>query len=906
MRKLRALWMRMRGIFGGRRAEAEISRELESHLAMHIEDNLRTGMTQEEARRQAMIRLGGVEQTRQAWRERHTLPWLATLGQDVRFAFRQLRKSPGYTITAVLTLALGVGANSAVFTVINDAMLRSLPVQKPDQLVTIGYRSPDVSHFLAVQFWPVMQVLQQRLRGVSGLAGWSGSMVTVPDDQDTLRSVGANLVTGNAFSMLGVRPVLGRLLTTGDDVPGGPTGGWPVVLDYGFWLSNFHGDPAVVGRQMHISGQPAVVVGVLPPDFHGLFVGNPQKLYLPLHFLSALAANPQQDPFLHPENLAVLAVARLDPGTTLSALNAGLAAMSPSLRSLEAQRVQHEPEFRTAHLAAESARRGFSEIAEDYAKPLLLIQSIALAVLLLCCVNLAGLQLARVQARQQEFAVRSALGAGRGRILRQCLVESLLLAALGASFAAALAWASVRTISGFFTPAGSAASIQLQPDATVLLITAAIALLTALLFGIVPAWLAGNASPAAVLKNRGTNARHHVLRQRIFVPAQFALALALVLSSGLFMHTLVRLRNNVEGFNPRHVMEVCAQFQALKKSPDEIMQLYHSMTDALRSSPDVQAASFTWVTPLTGFAPKLEAYSFAHTQEAHSITWNDVGDGYFATMRTRVLAGRDFTRADHDRSTCILNEAAGSLLFSGAQPLGNSIKTQMPQENSGIGAFTTVCRVVGIVENARYSSLRDPAPPTVYFPASASTVGRGSYNNNLVFFIRSQNARDAISAYRAALARFAPNTGYMTFLPLTEQVDQSIGSERLIARLSGIFAAVALLLSGIGLFGVLAMRVQQRQTEIGVRLAVGASRARILVLILRDAISMLAVGTLAGVVLIALTSTFVRRFLYDTSPVQIGIVLGTLLILTAVALLAAMLPARRAAAMDPMQALRSE
>ena len=906
MRMIRAFWRRLLGLVRGGRIRAEISAELESHLQMHIDDNLRAGMALEEARRQALIRLGGLEQTRQAVRDRSTLLWMETLVQDLKFAFRQLIKSPGYTLTAILTLALGVGANSAIFTVINDAMLRSLPVQRPDRLVTIGYRSPDVSQFLAVQFWPVMQVLQQRLRGVSGLAGWSGSMVTMPDDQDTLRSVGANLVTGNAFSMLGVRPVLGRLLTTSDDVPGGPTGGWPVVLDYGFWLSNFHGDPAVVGRQMHISGQPAVVVGVLPPDFHGLFVGNPQKLYLPLHFLSALAANPQQDPFLHPENLAVLAVARLDPGTTLSALNAGLAAMSPSLRSLEPQRVQHEPEFHTAHLAAESARRGFSEIAEDYAKPLLLIQSIALAVLLLCCVNLAGLQMARVQARQQEFAVRSALGAGRGRILRQCLVESLLLAALGALFAAGLAWVSVRTISGFFTPAGSAASIQLQPDATVLLITAVFALLTALLFGMAPAWLAGNVSPAAVLKNRGTNARHHLLRQRIFVPAQFALALALVFSSGLFMHTLVRLRNNVEGFNPRHVMEVCAQFQALKKSPDEIMQLYHSMTDALRSSPGVQAASFTWVTPLTGFAPKLNASSFAHAQQAHSITWNDVGDGYFATVRTRILAGRDFTRADHDRSTCVLNEAAASLLFSGAQPLGDSIKAQTPEENGVIGAFTTVCRVVGIVENARYSSLRDPAPPTVYFPASASTVGRGSYSNNLVFFIRSQNARDAISAYRAALARFAPNTGYMTFLPLTEQVDQSIGSERLIARLSGIFAGVALLLSGIGLFGVLALRVQQRRAEIGVRLAVGASRGRILALIFRDALSMLATGTVAGIALIAGTSIFVRRFLYDTSPLQIGVVLSTVLILAAVGIVATMVPALRAANVDPMDALRAE
>jgi len=900
------LRFRMKALLQRRSMDGDLDDELQFHFEKEVEKHRAAGLNETEARRQARLAFGGQSQVAEDCREARGTSLLESVPQDVRFAMRQMKKSPGFALTAVLTLALGIGANSAVFTVINDAMLRSLPISKPAELVALGYRSPDTPRFLAVQFWPVMNVLERRLRGVSGVAGWTGSMVTVPDDRSTLRSIGADLVTGNALSMLGLRPVLGRLLTPADDVPGGPAGGWPVVLDYGFWLANFHGDPDVVGRHMRISEQAAVVVGVLPPDFHGLYVGDPQKLYLPLHFLSALAASAQQDPFLHPENLAVLAVARLDPGMSLTALNAELAAMSPSLHSLTPLRVQHEPVFLTAHLAAESVRRGFSEIAEDYGKPLLLIQAIALAVLLLCCLNLAGLQMARVQAREQEFAVRSALGAGRSRILRQCLVESLLLAAVGCVFAAGLAWASIRIISGFFTPAGSDSPIQLQPDPTVLLFTAAFALLTALLFGLAPAWLAGKVSPGAVLKGRGTSARHYRLRQRLFVPTQFALALALVFCAGLFTHTLVCLRDNHEGFNPDHVMEVCAQFQALKKNPDQIMEMYHSMTEALRASPGVQAASYTWVTPLTGFAPKLDADSLAHPQQIHSLAWNDVGDGYFSTVGTRVLAGRGFTGADRDRSTCILNEAAAGVLFGHAQPLGDSIEAKYPDQNGEIGAFTAACRVVGVVENARYSSLRDPPPPTVYFPASASTVGRGSYSNNLVFLIRSRNAGDAISAYRAALARFAPTTAYMTFLPLTEQVDQSIGSERLVARLSGIFAAVALLLSGIGLFGVLALRVQQRRPEIGVRLAVGASRARILGLVLRDAFAMLVAGTLAGIALIALASGFLRRFLYDTSPLQMGVVLSTLLILAAVALLAALVPARRAAAVDPMEALRSE
>ncbi|MGC2161572.1 MAG: ADOP family duplicated permease [Silvibacterium sp.] len=897
----------LRRIFSRRRRYDDLSVSIREHIEQKTEELIEGGMPRAQAEQTARRAFGNVTLTEERGREVWQFRWIESLWADLRFAIYQLYKSPGYTLTAVLTLAIGIGANSAIFTVIDDAMLRALPVENPSQLVSIGYRSPDVPRYIGIQFWPVMQELNHRLHDVSSVAGWSGQMVTVPDDQNTLRSLPANLITGNALPMLGIHPLLGRLLAPADDVPGGPVGGWPVVLDYGFWLSNFHGDLGVVGHRLSISGQPAVIVGVLPQNFHGLFVGDPQRVYLPLHFISALATTPAQDPFRHPENLAMLAVVRLQPGTTLRGLNAQLRAMSPAMmQTLVPARMRNLPPFRRAYLTAESASRGFSEIAEQYSKPLLLVQGIVLAVLLLCCVNLAGLQTARLESRQHEFAVRSALGAGRRRILQQCLVESLVLALLGSILAAGLAWASVKTISGFFTPAGSGDPMQLQPDAHILLFTGALALLTTLLFGLAPAILAGRVAPSSVLKAKGSNVRHSFLRHRFFVPAQFSLALALVFTAGLFTHTLVRLRNNDAGFNPEHVMEVCAQFQTLKKSPQEIMGLYRSITDFLRSSPGVESASYTWVTPLTGFAPKLNVNSMARPQDVHSITWNDVGDGYFATIGTRLLAGREFTQEDRDRSTCVINEAAAKLVFGGAQPLGDSLKADEQEDNGEVNKFTTTCRVVGVAEDARYSSLRDPAPATVYFPAGVSTVGAGSYSNNLVFFIRSQTAAEAVSAYRAALARFAPSTGYMVFLPLSEQLDQSIGSERLIARLSGIFAAVALLLSGIGLFGVLALRVQQRRPEIGVRLAIGASRGHILRLILVDALSMVAIGTVAGMLLIGFTTTFTRRFLYDTSPIQISVIMSTLLILVGVAMFAAILPARRAAWMDPLKVLRDE
>jgi predicted permease len=894
-------------LFSRRRRYSDLAVSIQEHIEQKTEDLTDEGMPRIQAEQAARRVFGNValveERSREIWR----LRWLGSLWADLRFALYQLYKSPGYTFTAVLTLTIGIGANSAIFTVIDDAMLRSLPVQRPDQLVNLGYSSPNAPRFIGVQFLPVVTELNHRLRGVSPIAGWAGSMLTVPDDQNTLRSIPGNLVTGNALPMLGIHPLLGRLLTPKDDIPGGPEGGWPVVLDYGFWLSNFHGDSAIVGHHLSISGQPAVIVGVLQPNFRGLFAGQAERVYLPLHFLSALAPTPEQDPFRHPENFAMLTVARLEPGTSLRSLNSQLAAMSPVIiKTLVPQHIQNFKGFRGARLAAQSAARGYSEIAEDYSKPLLLIQGIVLAVLLLCCVNIAGLQTARLESRQHEFAIRSALGAGRRRILQQCLVESLVLAFFGSIFAAGVAWTSVKAISGFFTPPGSSDTLQLQPDAHILVFTAVLALLTTLLFGLAPALLAGRIAPISALRTKGSNARTNLLRHRFFVPAQFSLALALVFTAGLFTHTLERLRGNHAGFNPEHLMEVCAQFQTLKKSPQEIMALYRTITDYLRTVPGVESASYTWVTPVTGFMPKIDVQSLEHPQDIHSIAWNDVGDGYFGDIGTHLLAGREFTPQDRDRSTCIINQAAARLLFSGTQPLDDSLKAAMKEETNGPAQFTTNCRIIGIAEDARYSSLRDPAPPTVYFPASISTLGTGSYNNNLVFFIRSQSPSTAISAYRAALARFAPTTGYMVFLPLSDQVDQSIGSERLIARLSGIFAAVALLLSAIGLYGVLTLRVQQRKPEIGVRLAVGASRTRILLLILRDALRLVAIGTIAGILLIGFATTFVRRFLYDTSPMQISVAVGALLILAAVAMFAALLPARRAAALEPLQVLRDQ
>jgi len=811
-------------------------------------------------------------------------------------------KSPGYSLTAILTLAVGIGANASIFTLIDDAMLRSLPVQRPAELVKIGFKSPTVPKTKGFTSLRVMSYLQQHTSSVSEISGWSGTMVFVPDDRGTLRSLPANLVTGNALSMLGIKPYLGRFLSPADDIPGGPEGGWPVVLDYGFWLANYHGDPDVVGKHIRISSQPAIIVGVLPASFGGIFIGDTEKVYMPLHFFTQLASKPSEDPYHDLDRFYVLTLARLRPGSSVASLNSELAAASPAILStLVSPQILRQPDNRGAYLSSEPASKGFSAIARDYTQTLLLLQGIVTLVLLLCCVNLAGLQLARVQARQHEFAIRAALGAGRFRILQQCLVESLLLAVAGSMIAASIAWVSTGSIAAFLTPAGSGEATLLRPDARVLLITTALAVLAALLFGLTPAFLAGRTAPAALLQAKATNQRVSKLRQRLFIPAQFALALVLVFAAGLFSKTLVRLRGTHSGFNPTHVTEVCAQFQALKKTPQEVAALYRAMTDDLRARPGIESASYTWVTPLTGFAPKLIAHSTAHPQADHAITFNEVGDGYFSTIGTQVLQGREFMPRDRDRTLCVLNQSAAAILFPGGAALGDTLKASYDDDH-----WTTTCRVVGLVEDARYASLREPAPPTIYFPAGAEALARGGYSNNFVFFLRSQTELEASTAYRATLSVFAPDTGYSVFLPLTDQVNQSLGSERLIATLSGIFAGVALLLSAVGLFGVLALRVQQRTPEFGIRIAVGASREHLVSLVMREALAMVGAGACVGIVFAVFGGRFVQHFLYDAAPIDLGVVGAATCALLAVAVVAALLPALRAAWLEPTQALRNE
>lgn len=824
--------------------------------------------------------------------------------QDFRFALRQWKKSPSFTVTAVLTLALGIGANTAIFSLLYAFLLRSLPVSHPEQLARIRLSDPgDAQNNDVGISWQMAERIRAQSQSFSDVSCWSGHTVfSMKDDQGTLRLYQGELVTGNGFEMLGVKPLLGRLLVPSDDVQGGPQG-WAVVLGYGFWNEHFKGDPGVVGRQITISGTTVTIVGVAPPNFDGVEVGFEPQLYMPNHFIAVLFGQGALD---GPGNFGYISMARLKPGATLQQANAEVATYKKTVFDpFVPPRFSALPFVKRAVFQVQPGRSGFSFLRRQFTKPLLMMQGLVGVVLLLCCVNLAGLLMARTHGRQHEFAVRAAIGAGRWRLMRQYFSESLMLALMGSALGLGLAWMASSSLLSFMTPAGALVGVSLRPDSSVLAITGGLAVLTTILFGTLPAWLVGRANPQTLLRGRtviggGKNVAGHA-----FVPLQIALSLLLVVAAGLFIHSLQRTRAQAAGFVSDHVLIVSANFQTLSTPDEQIVDLYHNMAERLRQFPGMHAAAVTWFTPMTGRDARAAFISSGQGSEIHQdsrTAYNSVGPGYFGTLQIPMVAGRDFASTDRDRSVCILNRSAAGFFFAKGDALGQSVRSTDDENNKLQFPNPISCRVVGVVEDARFASFKEPAPRTIYFPLSTQTQDL----RYQVFLLRGSSDAVASAAYRKVLAEYAPSTPLLIFLPLNEQIAELLGPDRLFSILSGFFGGLALLLSGLGLYGLLAISVTRRTGEIGVRMALGAERGTVLKMILLEAARLLALGAALGGVGIFFAARLIRSVLFDTSPADPGVLAWSLLVLSVVALVAAFIPARRAASLDPMTALRTE
>jgi predicted permease len=552
------------------------------------------------------------------------------------------------------------------------------------------------------------------------------------------------------------------------------------------------------------------------------------------------------------------------------------------------------------NLRVESARTGLPTFfGRTYSQPLFLMQGLVAIVLLLCAVNVGGLMMSQVHARRHEFAVRTAIGAARWRLVRQHLTESCVIALLGAALGAAMAWHGTTLLQRFFRDPMWFEGLSLTPDRAVFAITGVFAVLTTLLFGVVPAWRAGRTDPGMLLKTRGATGGRRRIAGRAFVPVQVALSLVLVAVATLMAQSLLRLRGEPTGFDLRHVTIQTPPFNLLPQRGDARLDVYQHMVDRLEQLPGMQSAAVTWYTPMTGGQADGTFQPLVDRPQDYKLAFNQVGPGYFRTMKTAILAGREFERNERQTDVCVLNQSAAGSLFPHQQPLGRYVRSADPKQFPE----PVTCRVVGVAEDAKFGRLREPPPRTIYFPITAARLQDAG---NLVFLMNSGTKAQAIAAYRQALKEIAPSIPLVLFATLEEQMNAALGSESALALMSAVFGGMALFLSALGLYGLLSSSVTQRTGEIGVRIALGAQRGTVLRMILEDAFRLLAVGVALGGVGLALLVGFVRRLLYGISaydPVSLG---ATAALLALVTLAAAALPALRAAAVDPAETLRAE
>jgi predicted permease len=885
----------LKRLFLRRHIYTELSGEIREHLGEKIDELVASGMPKEEAAHAARCEFGNVtlieQDSRGVWR------WLSIEGllADLRYGVRMLGKTPGFTLIGVIILALGIGSNTAVFSLIDALLLRSLAVPEPQELVHISFGPPGKPGPLS---GPMFDRLRERQSSLTDLFGWTNSPMVLTEN-GVSRPIPAAYATGSAFPTLKLTPRLGRLLDWKDDEVGGTSNGFAAVISEAFWIEHFRGAADALGHTLLVNGGAATIVGVMPRSFNGITVDYAPQVVLPFAFDVALHGK-KSDRF-QPSSMWLFAMGRLKPGVSNTQAQANLAAIADDvLQEALPTDYQGIDYLRTGGLSLSPGRTGNSPLGEVYARPLWTLQVLVGLLLMICCANLASLQLSRSLSRQHELVVRSALGAGRLRLMRQLIIESATLAAAGACAGVVLSQWMSSLLVRYVEQSDFPVFLDLRPNASVFAWTIGLAALTVILSGALPALNITRFDTEAMLrsgKQRGLSGKKNRLAARL-LSLQVALSLLLVSIALLFAFSTGKLLRMDPGFRVKGVTFFEVDFERRTEKGEARLELCHKILDALRHSPGVEAASVLAVRPLgEGGIDEGAAPVEGNGPENKHLFENVVGPDYFLTAGTRVLAGREFS--DFDRfgtnPVCIVNQAAANSFFPGQDALGKHIRPTEPR------ATHLVCEIVGIATDAKYLSLRLPAPPTIYY--SYEQLPDFEWDG---FITRSRDTSAAVTAFRDALHRFAPDTPLMPAVTMQRQLEDSVGRERLLAAMSLFFGGLALLLTSMGLYGLETQRVTQRTAEIGLRMALGAQRRDVLLSILKEAALFFVVGVPVGLALTAIASRFVGSLLYEISPLDPRIHVTTVLAMLAVGFLAAYLPARRATRVDPMVALRYE
>ncbi len=883
--------------------DRERSRELQAYLDIETDENIARGMTPEEARYAARRKLGNPTLIREEIYHMNSLGLLETLWQDLRYGARLLRLNPGFALVAILSLALGIGANTAIFQLLNAVLLRTLPVENPQKLAEI--RISNVTELrgstnspYAFATYPLWKQIRKQQQAFSGTFAWM-------DDEFNLAPRGeARLargmwVSGEFFKVLGVKPFLGRVFSAADDRRGCGLPG--AVISYAFWQREFGGTTSVLGRKVILEYHPVDIIGVTPQGFNGLVVGQSFDVALPICSQPTLA----DYSYLVDGNIWWLTVmGRLKPGWTLNRAGTHLSAISEGI--FEATLPSNYPranvkEYLSYKLIAYPAGTGVSMLRNHYSEPLKMLLAIAGLVLLIACANLANLMLARASAREREIALRLALGASRGRLIRQLLAESLLLATSGAVLGTLLAGSLSQTLVSLISTEVNRWFLDLALDWRVLGFTTGVAALTCVLFGLAPALRATSATPGAMVKSGGrgiTASRERFGLRRVLVVSQIALSLFLLVSALLFSRSLRHLISLDAGFQQDGILVADTDLTALRLPVarwDEFKQL---VLDRVRAIPGIDAAADAKFVPLSGNAADDHVWLEGRDEKINPY-FNWISAGYFNTLATPFLAGRDFDAHDTRTSTkvAIVNEAFAQRLGIRTGAISKRFRREAtPSEPE------TVFEIVGLVKNAKYRDLREDFTPTVFLllPQQASPEP-----TQHILIRSSVPPASLVASVKRTLPEVSPRIAFY-FSFFKTRIREGLLRERLMATLSGFFGALAALLATTGLYGVISYMVARRTNEIGIRMALGADRRDVVKLILREGGLLLVFGVAAGAVLALAAATTARSMLFGLQPYDPATLGMAIVLLAAVTLAASYLPARRAAKLDPMVALRDE
>ena len=895
-------------LFSRRQLSADLSAEIQEHLAEKVEELVAGGMSREEATFAARREFGNVlaieERSREVWR----WPSLEDCSRDVRFGFRQLRKNPAFTAVAVLTLALGIGANTAIFTLIDAVMLPNLPVRDPARLV-LFYQGVETgvysgqsfpSWIFSYQSWEYLRDHNESFESLCAFEQGNDELVLHTEgapDSGPLEHVRGHLVSGTYFDTLGVRAALGRTLTPADDTPAAP----PVaVMSYNFWRRRWNRDSSIIGKAVDLNGALYTVVGVTLPEFFGERVRTAPDFWLPL------AKQPQalqRESWLNSQDVYWLnMMGRLRPVVTLAGAQAALEAQLRQFYTAQTGSnltPERQRSIQNVHLQLTPGGRGISVMRFVYSEPLHVLMAVVALVLLIACANVATLLLARASGRGQEWFMRRALGAGRARLIRQMLTESILLALLGAGAGLALAWWGVRIL---VVMVGVNSVARIKPDLPVLGFTLAIAVLTGILFGLIPALRTSRVQLKGGGRTHSGGGRAHSRSAQALVILQVTLSLVLLVGAALLTHSLLDLEREDLGFRDQNVLLVSTDPRLAGYKPEQLPALYQQLQDRLNALPGVVSASIARYTPLSGSSSSgglsIEGYIPPAGKEMN-VYGVEVGPRFFETLEIPLLLGRTIGPQDTAASPkiAVVNKTFVDTYLPGQNPIGRHFSLGFPFEAPGL-------EIIGVVADSRYFDAREKPKPMAFFAA-----WQGGGYDRYVGVLMARTTGDpsgAAAEVRQAINEIDSRLPIMSVGTLRDQVYGSLEQERMITTLCSFFGVLALLLACVGLYGTMAYSVTQRTNEIGIRMALGAKPVQVLWMVLRESMALIISGLAIGLPLAVFATRSIKSFLFGLPPVDVVGMGAAIVVLTAVATLAGYLPARRATKVDPMVALRYE